>query len=217
MARILKQGGKHGASDAFGAKRVFVHGLPYDNAAAKFWTCLMDEVVEDYPEGTGVALSAPTGGLLHPDLLVPEATLARDFERLKDSDLQGTFRDVLAALEAAGPPSPVSLRLVSNRPEVKSDEIPLEFLDAEVLPFLLVWLVEWATVPDAQWNDQHVRGRFTAEDRDRGLRYKVRFDLKNQHLSEGLFVREVVLHFRREKASPDAPPQGNGPRAPQAR
>ena len=75
---------------------------------------------------------------------------------------------------------------------------PLDCADAELLPFLLVWLLEWANVPDAFWNREKVRGDFSAEDRDRRLQYLVAFELRSRHLSEGLYERTLTLSWARE-------------------
>jgi len=141
MAGVLKQG-SGSSSDNLGGKTFFVRGLPYSNTAAKFWTCLLDEVVADYPPETGLALAAPTGGLLVPELLTPEALLQRDLERLSENDIKQAFEDALSALEILGPPCSVRLRLISAQREMVSQEIQLDYLDAEILPFLLAWMLE---------------------------------------------------------------------------
>lgn len=197
MAGLLDNSGK--LAGRIGAKTLMIRGVPYRNTAAKFWTCLIDEILADYPPDTGVALAAPTGGLLVPDLLTPEAVLERDLGQLSDADAREAFEDALKALEAVGPPCSVRLRLLSPQGERYSREIPLEYLDAEILPFLLAWLLEWAGVPDVLWNSEKVRGDFVADDPDRGWRYLIAFELHNRHLSEGLFTREVFVNFRREK------------------
>jgi hypothetical protein len=209
MAGILDNNGQKSVAGVLGASGLFVRGLPYTNTAAKFWVCLMDEVIADYPADTGVVLAAPTGGLLGPDLLTPEAILERDLNRLSDTDARAAFEDALKALEIVGPPSSVRLRLLSPAGEQLAGDMALDYLDAEVLPFLLAWLLEWASVPDVLWNGSQVRGDFVGEDQDRRLRYLVVFQLHNRHLSEGLFDREIVLNFRREALPvpvPAAPP-----------
>jgi hypothetical protein len=205
MSRILHNSGGESPRDALGAQTLFVRGLPYNNTAAKFWTCLIDEIVTDYPPETGVALSAPTGGLLVPELLSPESLLQRDMDQLAESDVHQAFADAVKALEILGPPCSVRLRLVSASKEIVSQEISLDYLDAEILPFLLAWLLEWAGIPDVLWNQDDVRGDFVADDQERGLRYLVAFELRSRHMSEGLFDREVVVNFRRESLTQPVP------------
>ena len=211
MARLLNKKSSD-RPDAFGAKALFIRDLPYENTAAKFWSGLLDEIQADYATGTGVSLSAPTGGLLMPGLLNPETALAEDMERLADSDLRAAFQDAVKALEIIGPPCGVRLRVLTDPAGAPgTHELLLDYLDAEILPFLVVWLLEWAGVPDALWNEPLVRGHFAAEDRDRQFRYSISFVLRSRHLSEGLFNREVVLKFQRERIEhhePAAKPAG---------
>jgi hypothetical protein len=195
MARILKNDGGGVPAGAFGAKKLFVRGLPYDNTAVKFWTCLIDEVLSDYPPETGVALYGLAGGALISQLLSPESILQRDMERLEESDFRKAFEDAMSALQVLGPPAGVRLRLV-GRDCASEQDILLDYVDAEVLPFLLVWLLEWANIPDAFWNRERVRGDFAAEDRDRRVLYLVAFELRSRHLSEGLYEREITVKFK---------------------
>jgi len=196
MARILKNNGGAVPAGTFGAKKLFVRGLPYDNTAVKFWTCLIDEVLNDYPPETGVVLYGLAGGALVSDLLSPETVLQRDMARLEETDFRKAFEDAMSVLEVLGPPAGVRLRLVGRDGGPAEPEILLDYVDAEVLPFLLVWLLEWANIPDAFWNRERVRGDFAAEDRDRKVLYLVAFELRSRHLSEGLYEREVTVKFK---------------------
>ena len=179
-----------------------MRGLPYDNTAVKFWTCLIDEVLAEHPVDMGIIMSGLAGGMLTPLLLSPEAALQRDMERLEEADFRKAFEDAVAVMEMVGPPAGVRLRLVSKDSAVPEQEIVLDYVDAEILPFLLVWLLEWANVPDAFWNREKVRGDFSAEDRDRRLQYLVAFELRSRHLSEGLYEREVTLRFKARPVDP---------------
>jgi hypothetical protein len=181
-----------------GAKTLHVRGFPFDNTAAKFWTCLFDEVIADYPPLTRVELSALSGGLLVPDLLTPEASLRRDMEKMEGENIQEAFSDALAALEVLGPPPAVNLRLVPPPGQGEPQTITLEYLDAEILPFLLAWLLEWSAVPDLLWNEDRVRGSFSAQDRARKLVYQIAFEMTTHHVSEGLYERKVQVHFQRD-------------------
>lgn len=200
MAGLLHSSNGGAESGAYGAKTLHVNGFPYENTAAKFWSCLLDEVANDYPAGTQVAIAATCGGPLVADLLVPEMMLQRDMRKLESEDAQGVIDDAMGVLELIGPPSGVRLRLVGSGESATLHEIDLPDIDAELMPFLLAWLLEWARVPDGLWNRKRVRGTFEAEDRQRHLVYKVAFELVTRLLSEELYQREIVLQFERSDA-----------------
>ncbi len=197
MAGLLHSSNGGAAAGEYGAKTLHVNGFPYENTAAKFWSCLLDEVANDYPAGTQVAIAATCGGHLVADLLVPEMILQRDMRKLETEDAQEVIDDAMGVLELIGPPSGVRLRLVEGGEEAPLHEIDLPDIDAELMPFLLAWLLEWARIPDGLWNRKTVRGKFEAEDRQRHLVYKVSFELTTRLLSEELYQREVVLQFQR--------------------
>lgn len=201
MSGILNSSRNESPAETCGAKALHVRGFPFSNTAAKFWTCLLDEVAADYPPRSRIELSALSGGLLIPDLLSPEAGLQRDMEQLGSDTVRDAFDDALAALSIIGPPPGVCLRVVPPPDQGQAQEFALDYLDAEILPFLLVWLLEWARVPDMMWNETSVRGGIDAEDRERGIRYLVAFELAAQHISEGLYRRDVVVNFQRETAA----------------
>lgn len=198
MSGILNGNRNDNQADACGAKSLYVRGFPYSNTASKFWTCLLDEVAADYPPETRLELAAMSGGLLTPDLLTPEASLRRDMEKLGDKNVQEAFSDAIAALEVIGPPPIVTLRLMPPEGQGAPAALPLEYLDAEILPFLMAWLLEWSAVPDLMWNKESIRGAFAAQDRDRTLVYRVAFEMTSHHLSEGLYERKVQIGFKRE-------------------
>jgi len=197
MAGIInKTGGAKAGS--YGAKKLYIRGFPYANTAAKFWTSILDEVFAAYPPGTALELAATSGGLLQPSLLTPEIMFQRDMDRLIAQDNQETLRDAMAVLELIGPPGRIALRMILPGKESEPQEIELDYLDADLLPFLLAWLLEWASVPDALWNQPRVRGAFAGDDQSRGFRYLVAFELRSRLLSEELYHRCLRLHFRRE-------------------
>ena len=197
MAGLLNNNNEGAAAGAYGAKMLHVNGFPYENTAAKFWSCLLDEVANDYPAGTQVAMAATCGGNLVADLLVPEMILQRDMRKLETEDAQVVIDDAMGVLDLIGPPAGVRLRLVGGGEAATLHEIDLPDIDAELMPFLLAWLLEWARVPDGLWNRKRVRGKFEAEDRQRHLVYKVAFELVTRLLSEELYQREIVIQFER--------------------
>lgn len=204
MAGITKNadGAKAGS---FGAKTLYIRGFPYANTAAKFWTSVLDEVFAAYPAGTALELASASGGLLSPALLTPEIMLQRGMDRLTAQDNQETLQDALAVLELIGPPGSISLRMIPPGKDAAPQEIELDYLDADLLPFLLAWLLEWASIPDALWNQERVRGAFAGDDLSRRFRYLVAFELRSRLLSEDLYNRSLRVHFRREPlATPEA-------------
>lgn len=201
MGGIINSGGGATAG-AYGAKSLHVRGFPYANTAAKFWTSVLDEVLAAYPPGTAFELSAASGGLLSPMLLVPEQMLQRDMDQLNESEQRDRVNDAMAVLELIGPSGSIALRVIPPGGDAPPQEITLDYLDADLLPFLTAWLLEWAGVPDALWNEQKVRGAFSGEDPARRYRYLVAFEMRNRLLSEELYQRSVRLNFRREELSP---------------
>ena len=212
MAGILNNTGDAKAG-SYGAKTLYVRGFPYANTAAKFWTSVLDEVFAAYPPGTALELAASSGGPLVPVLLTPEIMLQRGMDRLTEDENQETLQDAMAVLELIGPPGSISLRMIPPGKDAEAQQIELDYLDADLLPFLLAWLLEWASVADALWNQPRVRGAFSGDDPTRRFRYLVAFELRSRLLSEELYHRNLRLHFRREPlpqpepAEPVSPPR----------
>ena len=197
MARLIHPS-KPEPPTGLGGKSWLVRTIPYSNAAAKFWSGLLDEVAADFPPQAMVALSAPTGGWLTPEQLTPERVGHQDLDNLANEDLRQAYTDAVSTLDLIGPPPQTRLRIQLPDADLPLLTQSLEVLDAEILPFLLVWLLEWSNVPEVLWNEPSVHGRFLADDPSRHLRYRVAFRLANQHLREGLFQREVNVTFDRE-------------------
>lgn len=194
-----------GKSGEHGAKALHVRGFPYANTAAKFWTSLIDEVAVTYPPGVAIELAATAGGQLTPALLDPERLLQRDMDRLAENPNPETLQDAIDVLALIGPSGSITLRMILPGLEARPQEIELDYLDADLLPFLLAWLLEWAGVPDSLWNQERVRGAFAGDDPLRHIRYMVAFDLRSKLLSEELYTRSVRVHFRRESLRKPVP------------
>jgi hypothetical protein len=213
MGGIINSGGDAKAG-AYGAKSLYVRGFPYANTAAKFWTSVLDEVLAAYPSGTVFELSAASGGLLAPVLLAPEQMLQRDMDQLESDERREMVSDALAVLELVGPSGNIALRLIPPGGEAQPQEIMLDYLDADLLPFLTAWLLEWAGVPDALWNQPKVRGAFSGDDPDRRYRYLVAFEVRSQLLSEELYHRTARLHFQRQALKTRAPAKSSADPSP---
>jgi len=170
-----------------------VDGKPYANAAAKFWASLIDEMGERFPACDAVELRAPVPGALDPDQLYPEKTFERDLQALLGCNIREEMARTWAELALVGPPAPVSVRLLAGGEEILARALPGECVDADIFPFLLVWILAWCGIPEMRWNDAFLSGECEAEDRRRNRRYRLAFTLVTEHLSEGLYTRRIAL------------------------
>lgn len=199
MGGLLRDNKGGAGPDDYGAKTLHVGGFPYTNTAAKFWTYLLDEVADKYPQRTQVILSAACSGKLAAALLDPEQLLQRDMRSLETDKTQQVLDDAIAVLELLGPPPGMRVRLTAGEEQAVVHDVTLEDIDAELMPFLLAWLLEWARVPDSQWNEKIIRGKFTGEDRGRSCGYSIVFELRNRLLGEELYEREIVVRCERSR------------------
>lgn len=174
-------------------KSITVNGTEYANAAAKFWPNLIEEVSEDFPTCTRVELSSMIASQLYEDLLYPERSLERDLEDLENLTLEDVIRETMAELQLVGEPPRVRARLMQDDEELFSNELPPESVDAEILLYLLAWLLQWSGVDPSRWNKEQINGAFTAHDRARGVTYRLSFDLMSDHVNEGLFRKTLRL------------------------
>ena len=193
MAGLISERSDSLASDKPGTTSLFINGICYTNSAAKFWPSLIDEVRNDFPDCSLIELNAPFAGNLIREHLYPEMALEKNLHRLLSVDFQDALRDALAELEILGPPSSVQVRLLSGHKEVLSRGLPLACVDADILPYLAVWLLEWGGVPVSSWNREFLDGDILAEDRKSRFLYRFSFTLTNHHLSEGLYQRALSI------------------------
>jgi hypothetical protein len=193
MSPLLGGAAKNSPGSEPACTALFVGGVRHANSAAKFWPALVDEVRQRFPDSSRIELATATSAWLSRELLFPQRELEQAIERLKDADLERVLRETLAQLALTGPPASVILRVLSGDAERLLQEIPTDCLDAEIFPYLVVWLLEWAQVAEMLWNLEVVEGAFTAVDRNRRVAYRILFRLESRHLSEGLYRRTVVL------------------------
>lgn len=193
MAGLLDLGKKDDVPDDDRPSTAALHinGTCFNNTAAKFWPGLVDEVFEAFPSRPAIELSAPASENLSRRHLFPELDMQRDMDRMIENG--DTLENVLAELELTGPPSPVKIRLLSAGKVVFEQALPEDSLDAETLPCLVVWLLEWSGVPDSRWNEDRQRGVFRGDDRKRGRSYAFSFTIVTNHVKEGLHHRTVTL------------------------
>lgn len=176
-------------------RALVVSEVRYDNSAAQFWPAFFGEVRQRHPAADRIVLSAHGNGPLHPGLLMPEHELSQALERIDAStDFAVALNSIAAEVEAAGPPERVEVSVFGAETLLEKQTVA-DYLDAEIFPFLLVWLLEWSRLNEAAWNRPRLRGGFTADDPDRPLRYRVGFVLESRHLTEGLFHRSLTLQW----------------------
>jgi hypothetical protein len=191
--------------DAPRTRALIVNGEPYVNAAAKFWPGLLDELTEQFPQGTLLELSATTGRRLDPELLFPENELQRQLDALRDADTDDALSEALAELELLGPPGPVQARVFCGTTVILNRTLPLESVDAETFAYLLAWQLRWAGIPARRWNERCLSGRLCGRDPDRARLYRMTFSMTGQPLAEGLLRRSLTLvpEIRTARNKPD--------------
>lgn len=189
MSGLITQKQGEPPGDPLTPKSLHVGGIRYSNAAAKFWPSLIDEVAEDFIDCTVIELAAPSACPLERSLLFPVLNLDGEIRALQGRSVREAMKQTLAELELLGPPAAVHVRLLAGERELLSAELPLDCVDAETLPYLIVWPLEWAGIPAPAWNREDLTGGFTGEDRRRGIIYEMSFSLTNTHRREGLYRR----------------------------
>ena len=172
---------------------LYIRGVPYTNAAAKFWLALMRETRSDYPGSDAMALTASMDGLLQSDMLFPTLALEREIQRAEKTGRRESLAALIAECELFGLPGSVQLDVCSGTEIVSTRTLPCDCVDAEIFAYLLVWLLEWAEIPEREWNADQVSGSIPAGDAGRGVFMPWRVNLENTHLSEGLYRRRVSL------------------------
>lgn len=198
MAHILGNNTANSRGQGSSGLGIVVRGERYVNSAAKFWPALADELIADYPACDAIDLEVLTDSVLERDLLFPASALQRELDRRQGrKDFREAMREALAQFEITGPPGAVHARLLAGPRVIAGRDLPRDCVDADVFPCLLVWLLEWAEIPQSLWNDPEVSGVFCARDRERRIHYRLQFGLRNEHVSEGLFRRALTLRFAR--------------------
>jgi hypothetical protein len=200
MARLLRADDDNEDIVHFGAPVLVVSGQLYQNTAAKFWSSLIDELAMDYSSCTSVSLATMDSVRLGRILLSPQDSLQRDFESLAKLDFAQVLRETVEELQMFGPPPAVNVQLFSDVELMASERPHIACVDASVLAYLVVWLFDWAGIPEDDWNAPVVEGKVNAHDCYRQMGYALEFDFKNHHLSEGLFDRRISVVFRRTQS-----------------
>lgn len=189
MPRILKTEQDNSPKPDKAIGPVFVNNRRYNNSAAKFWYGLIDEINTDFPDCMEIELLSKSSGQLNRALLHPELNLERDLEQLLFIDLAAEIKNTIAELEILGPPSAVHIRLLSEGKEIISRDLPVDIIDSEIFPSLIVWPLEWAGIPDLFWNNEILEGNIHIADKKDAHAFNIAFSLGAKHISEGLLQR----------------------------
>ena len=198
MARMLGNGAEKKRSGRLGARSLVIRGMSFTNSAAKFWSALVEELALDYPAGEALVLDTLTDIILDRELLFPENSLQHELDKHQSLlNIEDALRETLSQFDLIGPPSSVHVRLLAGGHEIKTCDLPLDCVYAEIFPSLLVWLLEWSEIPHCLWNNDSLTGDFNARDRHRTIHYRLQFDLVNKHVSEGLYQRTLTLRYTR--------------------
>ncbi|NLB56070.1 MAG: hypothetical protein GX811_09965, partial [Lentisphaerae bacterium] len=94
----------------------------------------------------------------------------------------------------------VHVSLIKDDSEFLACNLPLDCIDSETAPYLLVWLFEWCEIHESHWNNSAFSGKFQAFDRARMGVYELSCSLQKTDLSEGLYKLELELGFTREES-----------------
>ena len=139
------------------------------------------------------------------DLLYPELELNNAARAVAEQSLADCLRSIAFEMEICGSPSAVVIRLYNEEEELLVRELPLDCVDTELFPYLAVWLLEWADVPELSWNAPSLSGLVVAHDRRRSKVYSFDFELLNSPLHEGLFRRTLSMRLQRTGCTSELP------------
>ncbi|MBU1735981.1 MAG: hypothetical protein KJ692_12165 [Verrucomicrobia bacterium] len=236
MARILGDESDKLPASTSKARALIIGGVRFTHAAARFWASLLSEVAADYPDCNALVFETMSGTVLTRDLLFPEMALQRELDRLQPTvPIEQALKEALAELEIFGPPGTVQLSLLAPARNathsvaggddrvIKRCQLPLDCVDADIFAYLLTWLMEWAELPESQWNSDHVEGAFPVHDPDLPESWdtasgRVQFEFTRRHISEGLYrwcllMRRVALAGEPRNGEPrNGEPRNGEPR-----
>lgn len=178
------------------ARGLRIGGSFYANAAAKFWAGFFTELTRDFPDCDEAAFRCTTDHRLQPAMLDPQHALQEALEALEGTRLEDVVREAEIELEAAGPPAAVEIQLLGECKTLLACDLPIECIDNEIFPLLLVWILQWAGVSHLLWNDDVVHGAFHAHDPVRDAGFAIALQLQNTHRAEELYGRELVIRLQ---------------------
>lgn len=199
MSRMLREETQDDPIVQFGARILWIDGEPYDNTASKFWSGLIDEVIEDYPDCDTIVLFTTGSTQLERDILFPVNELQREIDKDEFVDLEDAIRQAVEEVDMFGQPAAVKVTLFEGKEMVLMRDLSREYIDSNVFSYLLAWLLQWSNVPVPKWQDDLLSGRIYADDPARKVTYGITLAFLNKHLSEGLYNRSVTVRFSRQQ------------------
>ena len=128
------------------ADPLYVMDLPYTNAAAKFWSTLVSEAQSAFSDLKSIELSSPCSLKLTRNMLFPNIVTEADLGDAYLENPKQAMADTLSAIELMGEPASVTVDVVFGDDQQFSGVLPEECVDAETLPYLVVWPLEWGCV-----------------------------------------------------------------------
>jgi len=178
----------------------FVRGHWYDNSAAKFWSGILRELADDYPEARKLELESCVAGSLSSDLLDPRASLQQMFESISDQEVEREMVRLAEELELLGPPGSTTYRITGASAGMIEEGI-LPEVDSEILAHLVAWLPEWAGIDEALWTDHVVKADFTVDSPLQTDARTISFTLNHAALHEGLYRCHLEIDLTRSTPS----------------
>lgn len=194
MARLLSNEPEEARAGSAKKSALTIGGVRYTHAAAQFWAALLSEVASDFPGSNIIILETLSGTVLSRELLFPEIALQRELDQLTPAfRLEAALKEALEEFDLYGAPGAVALRLLAGDRETKHCELPLDCVDNEIFAYLLAWLLEWAELPESQWNDERLSGAFQGRDLTGTADGSLQFEFERKHISEELYHWRLLL------------------------
>ena len=194
MSFLLGTAGTGGAKT--GSAEWLVGGKKFSNSAVKFWSTVVEDADVEFPGSERLVLSSYSDRMLRRCDLNPNGMEAFDLCCLAGLDFAAEWQKTVEEMELTGMPAAVKLTLHGAGRLIVERMLEADCMDSEVFPFFAVWLLEWADVPESEWNTENVVGKFTSGDSYRGIEYWLDFTIASRHLSEGLYCRDVSVGWR---------------------
>jgi len=199
MACLIEPVDKDLADTQFGAPCWATGGVFHSNSATRFWSGLVEELLRRFPAGEQFELIVCPACDLLPDMLFPGRLDVTQWEGIADEELRRQFSRTLAELEVLGEPPVVRLRVLDSTAQCVSDtNLSPECVDADLFPFLLVWLLKWAGIPESDWNNDGLSGKFEAESLPGNRRFHLGFHLATENVAEELERWVLGVQYRVE-------------------
>ncbi len=207
---LLRDGERRGGSGLrrSAARALVIDGLRMTHSAARFWAALVSELAEDFPDCDRILFETLSAVRLDRACLYPESALQREMDRTAESgSLRQALEDTLHELAWGGLPDAVRVQLLAGDRPLRSCALPLDCVDAEIFATLAAWLLEWARIPESQWQAGRLEGGFGFRDPDAGWSGRLGVELIREPVHEGLSRWQTTLRLAWNDPGP-RPPAG---------